>query len=66
VNTGFTCTIQERQVLVVVDLNGLIEETDNTNNQLVTTLAPCWRPPPPTLTPSDAASETSAEETPTP
>jgi SH3-like domain-containing protein len=66
VNTGFTCSIQERQVLLVVDLNGLVDETDNTNNQLVTTLAPCWHPPPPTLTPPGPSTETSDAETPAP
>lgn len=60
VNTGFTCTIQAQQVLLVVDVNGLIDETDNTNNQLVTTLAACWRPPSPTLTPPPTPTETPA------
>lgn len=63
VNTGFTCTIQAQKVLVVVDVNGLIDETDNTNNQLVTALAPCWRPPAPTLTPAVSPTETSTTGT---
>lgn len=52
INTGFTCAIREQEVLVVVDVDGRIDETDNTNNQLLVTIRPCFRAPMPTLTPS--------------
>jgi len=51
ISTGFTCTTQEQEVLIVVDVDGRIDETDNTNNQAVVTVKPCLRVPMPTLTP---------------
>lgn len=54
VNTGFTCTVEQQEVLVVVDVDGRIDETDNTNNQMLVTVRACFRAPMPTLTPTTA------------
>lgn len=48
VNTGFGCSDHTVKVLIVADLNGIIDETDNTNNQLTASLGPCVSPPEPT------------------
>ncbi len=64
ISTGFTCTTHEQEVLIVVDVDGRIDETDNTNNQAIVTVRPCPGVSIPTVTPSmTPASPATAEPT---
>jgi hypothetical protein len=49
VNTGFPVT-QNQSLLLVVDPNGEIEETDNTNNRITVAVSVGTPPPPPEVT----------------
>jgi hypothetical protein len=62
ISTGFTCTTQEQEVLIVVDVDGRIEEMDNTNNQAIVTVKPCPSPSMPTVTPSTTPEPTVAPQ----